>query len=97
MFVAKTVERLVDACVTCEDADLYRWAARAWRQAGLRLEPSAAAGFCAAETLLADMGRLGGIARGPSATHVIWTTGGSHLPDDEFAAILARADAEAAR
>ena len=94
LLVVRTVERLVDACVTCEDPDLYRWLARAWKQAGLRLEPSAAAGFLGLEALLADTGRLGDIARAPSATHVIWTTGGAHLPDTEFDESLARADAK---
>jgi D-serine dehydratase len=93
MLVARTVERLVDACATFEDPDLYRWVARAWKQAGLRLEPSAAAGFLGLEALRADSGRLGGLARAPSTTHVVWTTGGAQLPDAEFEESLARAGA----
>jgi D-serine dehydratase len=91
MFVARTVERLVDACATCADADLFAWAGRAWAAAGLRLEPSAAAGFCGLAASLAAPGALGAAARAPGAVHVVWTTGGAHLPEEEFAAVLARA------
>ncbi len=57
-----------------------------WTEAAVRLEPSAAAGFAAAGRFAAS---LPAEARA-DATHVIWTTGGAHLPAEEFEAALAR-------
>jgi len=58
----------------------------------MRLEPSSSAGFPIA---LQDAWRLPAYARlrarMRSATHVIWTTGGALMPDEEFARLLERA------
>jgi D-serine dehydratase len=55
----------------------------------MRLEPAAAVGFAGALRALwqLPMGPL--TARLERATHVIWTTGGSLLPDSEYAGLLA--------
>ncbi|MDH3027365.1 MULTISPECIES: D-serine ammonia-lyase [Methylobacterium] len=86
MLVARTLEKLVRAVVTVPDDALYRWLKILWTEAGIRLEPSAAAGFAAAgrfaQTIPAETRA--------AATHVIWTTGGAHLPAEEFEAALAR-------
>ena len=76
---------------TVSDDELLTWVSHAHREEGLRLEPAAAAGlpgalrcvwdYPAAEDLRDTVAR---------ATHVIWTTGGSLLPDEEFQALLAR-------
>ncbi|MGU3417410.1 D-serine ammonia-lyase [Methylobacterium sp. D54C] len=86
MLVARTLEKLVAAVVTVPDDALYRWLRVMWTEAGLRLEPSAAAGFAAAGRFAATLPA----AVGAAATHVIWTTGGAHLPAEEFEAALAR-------
>jgi D-serine dehydratase len=79
---------------TVTDAQMLAWVAAAWHEERLRLEPSAAAGFSVA---LQDAWRLpayaGLRARMSNATHVIWTTGGELMPDEEFARLLARAAA----
>ena len=79
---------------TLTDAQMLAWLAAAWETEHLRLEPSAAAGFPAA---LQDAWRLpayAGIrARMGRATHVIWTTGGALMPDEEFTRLLDRAAA----
>lgn len=94
MFVARTIEGLADACITCTDEQMFHWTGLSWNRAGLRLEPSAAVGFCAAALLLAEdnvtVSELRRKAMNPNATHVIWTTGGSHLPEAEFQSVLAR-------
>jgi D-serine dehydratase len=87
MLVARTVGALIDAVVTVPDADLFRWLKTLWTEAGMRLEPSAAAGFAALGRFLA----AAPAAEIATATHVVWTTGGAHLPDAEFEAALARA------
>ena len=81
----------IDAAVAVADAEMLAWARRAWADAGLRLEPSAASGFAAVGPFLSAAPEL------REATHVVWTTGGSLLPDDEFAAVLASAEAGALR
>lgn len=81
-FSAREVAPLVEAVVTVRDADLLRWVDLAWREAGLRLEPSAAAAFEAC----AFAGRQAMLP--PAATHVPWTTGGALLPDAVFEGLL---------
>ncbi|GJE16984.1 D-serine ammonia-lyase [Methylobacterium marchantiae] len=83
MLVAETVGSLIEAVVTVADADLFVWMKRLWSDPGLRLEPSAAAGFAAVRPYLAAAGT-------GQATHVVWTTGGALLPEAEFQAALAR-------
>jgi D-serine dehydratase len=77
---------------TITDAQMLSWVAAAWDEERLRLEPSAAAGFPVA---LQDAWRLPAYAarraRMSGATHVIWTTGGALMPDEEFARLLERA------
>lgn len=85
MLVARTVGSLVRAVVTVTDHELYRWLEDLWAEAGIRLEPSAAAGFAAVGRFAASV-PAAELARG---THVIWTTGGAHLPDAEFEAARA--------
>ena len=86
LLVARTVGALIDAVVTVPDAELFHWLRALWTGAGLRLEPSAASGFAALGRFLAEAPPTS-----PKATHVVWTTGGAHLPDAEFEAALARA------
>jgi D-serine dehydratase len=84
-FSARIVAPLVEAVVTVRDPDMLRWVGVAWRDAGLRLEPSAAAAFEAC----AFAERNGSLP--PAATHVLWTTGGALLPDEVFEGLLAAA------
>jgi D-serine dehydratase len=73
--------------VAVSDAAMLEWVRRAWNEAGLRLEPSAASGF-AAVALFLEAARNAGAALAPGAIHVVWTTGGSQLPEDQFTALL---------
>jgi D-serine dehydratase len=88
--VVEAVGPVIDAVVAVDDAALLAWVSEAWRADGLRLEPAAAAAFAAMEPF-----RVAAQAAGwpclDDAVHVFWTTGGSRLPDDEFAALLAAA------
>ena len=69
----------IDAAVALPDTAMVDWVRRAWRDAGLRLEPSAAAALAAVEPFLAAQPHLS------SAYQVAWTTGGALLPESEFA------------
>jgi D-serine dehydratase len=84
-FSARVVAPLVEAVVTVQDHPMLRWVDAAWRVAGLRLEPSAAAAFeaCACVERQASLP--------PAHTHVLWTTGGALLPDAVFEGLLAGA------
>lgn len=81
-FVGATVGSLIAGYATVTDDDLLRTLALAHDTAGLRLEPSACAGLRAAGCL----GESG--STGTAGTHLAWLTGGSLIPDDEFAALL---------
>ncbi|MEJ0028834.1 MAG: D-serine ammonia-lyase [Rhizomicrobium sp.] len=82
----------IDALAAVPDAAMMQWLSHAWSEAAMRLEPSAAAGFAAitpvAEALRARPVSRGPLARFDDAVHVVWTTGGSLLRDDEFMGYL---------
>jgi D-serine dehydratase len=85
--IMKSVGASIDAAVAVTDASMLDWVRRSWDLAGLRLEPSAASGF-AAVPLYLEAARGAGVAPPEDAVHVVWTTGGSQLPEDQFAALL---------
>ncbi|WP_217482618.1 D-serine ammonia-lyase [Sphingomonas sp. CL5.1] len=79
----EAVGEIAYGAVTVSDDAMLTWMHRAWRLAGLKLEPSAAAALAAADQYLAkadDQARQG--------THVAWTTGGSLIPQVEFERLL---------
>lgn len=79
--VAGIVQGLVDAVVTVSDDSLQDEVRRQWHQHGLRLEPSAAAGFVAH--------RLAATEWAQDVIPVVWTTGGNGLPDEVFLPLVA--------
>ena len=85
------------------DDDLLRDLALLHDSEGLRIEPSAAAGFAGPRLLCGSAeGRAWLAGRGlldclPQATHVVWTTGGLYVPDAAFDADLARGRDQARR
>lgn len=79
-FVGKAVGDRVAGYATVTDDDLLRALAVAEAVAGLRLEPSACAGLRAAGHVVAAEG-----ADGASGTHIAWLTGGSLMPEEEYA------------
>ncbi len=85
-FVGKLMKPVVDGVYTVADDALAGYVAALWRDAGVRLEPAGAAGAAGPQTVLAS-GAFPALA-GPNAVHVIWATGGSMLPEADFAAIL---------
>ena len=86
--VTGLLESVVDGCSTVSDQTMLRDLADAWHDEGVRLEPAAAAAVSGPLPVRrAGLERL----RGVSATHILWATGGSLLPDVEFAEVLALA------
>ncbi|MFK5980802.1 MAG: D-serine ammonia-lyase [Rhizobiaceae bacterium] len=87
MLVAREMSGIAYAVATVPDDDLFIWSEHMWRVYGMRLEPSAAAGFAA---YFLHRKTLKQINNDLEPTRVIWTTGGSFLPPDEFEKILER-------
>lgn len=81
---------------TVADETLFEHLARVRQAEGLRIEPSAAAGFDGPQQLLhSEAGRRylqrhQLAARLPQATHIVWTTGGLFVPEEEYERFLAR-------
>ena len=89
--VVALVGEHIKGAFTVTDDEMFRWLARAYREENLRLEPSAAAGFPGAlqhvwslSTTQAQRERL------EAATHVVWTTGGSMVPEQQYRSMLQR-------
>jgi D-serine dehydratase len=87
---------LLSGIFTVDDATLFRDLYLLHESEGIRIEPSAAAGFGGPRMLqgtaeghryLRDNGL---VQKMDNAVHVLWTTGGLFVPDDEYAKFLAR-------
>ncbi|NHN36119.1 D-serine ammonia-lyase [Pseudomaricurvus alcaniphilus] len=76
----------IDAVVAVPDDAMLDALRKVWGEAQLRLEPSAAAAFVALEPFIAARAARGD--RLEKAVHVVWTTGGSLLPDSEFLPLI---------
>ncbi|NQD91072.1 D-serine ammonia-lyase [Pseudomonas sp. CrR25] len=94
-FVGRAMQRLIDGYFTVGDDELFRLLALLERSEGLRLEPSALAGVPGMALVLGERQgyreRLGLTpARLARATHLVWATGGSMVPEAEMAGYLAK-------
>jgi D-serine dehydratase len=76
-FVGKVLRRVVDTCVTVPDEAMLHWVRLIHNSTGLRLEPSAAAAAAGWSAAMRDDPDDVGY-------HLLWATGGSLLPEDEF-------------
>ncbi|MCO8167485.1 D-serine ammonia-lyase [Pseudomonas sp. 21LCFQ02] len=94
-FVGKAMQRLIDGYYTVGDAQLYRLLRWVFEHEGIRLEPSALAGAPGMLRVLQDLPYRKRIGLDPEtaarATHLIWATGGSMVPADEFSDYLRKA------
>ncbi|MCU1734691.1 MULTISPECIES: D-serine ammonia-lyase [unclassified Pseudomonas] len=93
-FVGRAMQRLIDGYYTVSDENLYRLLAQLHASEGRRLEPSALAGVPGILRVLHEQQgyreRLGLTARHlANATHLVWGTGGSMVPEAEMATYLA--------
>ncbi|MBT0668543.1 D-serine ammonia-lyase [Novosphingobium profundi] len=92
--VADMMRTHLAGILTEADAILLGHVRRLYREAGLRLEPSATAGLSGPVRLLhtgegeALLARLGIGAERERAIHLVWSTGGALVPDPAFRAWL---------
>ena len=94
-FVGRAMQRLIDGYYTVSDEQLFRYLALLERSEGQRLEPSALAGMPGVLRVLGEQqGYRQRMGLTPlhmaQATHLVWATGGSMVPDDEMQAYLAQ-------
>ena len=93
---ADVVRGFLGGVFTVEDETLFRHLALLQQSEGLQIEPSAAAGFSGPRALLESaagqdyLQRQNLLAHMANATHIVWTTGGLFVPDEEYARFLAR-------
>lgn len=80
--VCRAMLELVDACATVEDEGLYRLLSLLYDTEGIRQEPSALA---AAGGFIGSM-RLGNLDIFSKGTHILWATGGSMVPKEDWQA-----------
>lgn len=100
-FVGKAMQRLIDGYYTVTDEELYRLMVIAFEHDKVKLEPSALAGAPGMVRVLQSreyLARLGyNTTQLEAATHLVWGTGGSMVPQAEFEAYLAIGRAQMAR
>ncbi|MCL4772251.1 MAG: D-serine ammonia-lyase, partial [Burkholderiaceae bacterium] len=100
LLAASLMHPLLSCVFTVQDATLFQHLAWAHDTEGLRIEPSAAAGFSGPAMLTGTLaGRAWLRAQGleahlPRATHLTWTTGGLFVPDSEYDLFLQRGRAQ---
>lgn len=77
--VCRIMTPLLDGVYTLADDTLYDLLAMVFKADGIKLEPSAAAGVSGIVRVQQALGKLN-----PNATHIIWATGGSMVPEAEW-------------
>jgi D-serine dehydratase len=85
LLAAHAMRHIVAGVYTAEDQAMFNDLARLHHSEGLAIEPSAAAGFSGPRWL------QDGPVCIPGANHIVWTTGGSLVPEAEFQSFLKRA------
>lgn len=89
LLATQAMRTLVAGIFTVNDQTLFQHLALAHSTEGLRLEPSAAAGFSGPVEIAAAAPALAC----PGANHVVWNTGGLLVPEAQFQGFLQRASA----
>ena len=87
VLVSDVMETLLDGCYTIEDNRLYPFLARLADAEDIFIEPSSCASFPGPSLVSADAEWLetrGLTAKMKNATHILWATGGSMVPEDEM-------------
>lgn len=95
-FVAEVMKPLLSGVFTVADDDLFRWLDQAEKTQGIMLEPSATASFAGPGFVVNSsqgrdyLARHGLADKTAQASHILWATGGSFVPKDQFQTFLER-------
>ncbi len=81
--VYREMRTALDGCFTLQDEELFDWLHALDRCCGIRIEPSACAGFAGIRSVVPDCG--------PDATLLVWSTGGGMVPKSEMEGYLTSA------
>jgi D-serine dehydratase len=86
--VANMMSTILDGCFTVKDSDMLLFLAELYNKKDIRIEPSAAAGFAGIEFLCNSKTGKDYLEKrnieANNITHIVWTTGGSMEPEEEF-------------
>lgn len=86
-FVGKTMEPFMTGCYTIADETMFKLLKLLADTEEIRLEPSALAGMTGpVNSIRENVGH----ADSANATHLVWATGGSMVPEEEMAAYYAK-------
>ncbi|MEZ0482562.1 D-serine ammonia-lyase [Planococcus sp. SSTMD024] len=89
-FASTSSEQLISAIATVEDEELFPLLAMLKDSEGVKVEPSAAAGFAGPFMLAAtNYAKEHGVDP-EKAAHIVWLTGGALVPEEEMAGFYAR-------
>ncbi|MBL4929466.1 D-serine ammonia-lyase [Fuscibacter oryzae] len=95
-FVAEVMRPMLSGVFTVADDDLFRWLEKANRLQGIMLEPSATASFAGPDFIVQSpegqryLRERDLTDKVGYATHILWATGGSFVPADQFHDFLRR-------
>ncbi|QSH40295.1 D-serine ammonia-lyase [Lentisphaerota bacterium ZTH] len=95
-FVGEMLQPLLSGAYTFPEADMFEYLYAASEIEGLKLEPSATAAFAGPAWLLTSEAGISYLEKNrlsggeTKITHILWTTGGSFVPDDEFSEFMRR-------
>jgi len=101
-FVAEVMKPLLAGVFTVCDDDLFLWLYLARRTLGIQLEPSATASFAGPRFVSASPAGREFLKRHEleaslqNATHVLWASGGSFVPFEQFELFMQRGESLAA-
>ena len=88
VLVSDVMKTLLDGCYTIQDEKLYPFLAQLADSEGIFIEPSSCASFTGPSLLAADSAWLDRCGLTPEkmagATHILWATGGSMVPEEEM-------------
>ncbi len=100
ILAGSTVKDLVSGLFTVTDDDLFRFLHMLWSSEGIKVEPSATAGFMGPiylfknlfkDNACIDYIRKNGLEeKMENSTHILWSTGGSLVPEAEYIEFLER-------
>ena len=81
--VYREMRTALDGCFTLRDEELFEYLRLLNDSCGIRIEPSACAGFAGIRSIVPDCG--------PDATLLVWSTGGGMVPEAEMEGYLSGA------
>ena len=79
--VSRIMQQVLDGAFTVRDNEMFRLLAALAECENIRLEPSALAGFSGVSRIVQSWRESGISAPPENATHLVWATGGSMVPD----------------